>query len=1043
LAPLPPAFGTKSQRSIPQIPHNGQVTIDPQHATMKSKIHPNPLFNVRFLIITLLAAAGILFSNAALAQPTIANVYPNGIYQLQATNALSFTASSAAGITSVAVQLSGTTLTGGAILKNYSLGNGLTTSGSVTSYTVNAPLTTNVIYSATIQVTDGNSQSASTSVSFDTIAPAFSFEAEDYDYTSAGGATGQFFDNPQIDAYAGHGSTAGTDCNNGGGGNADYRPNSTTVAGQAGLGNESTGDKPRAAYANAGKTDYDIGWNNGGNWANYTRTYPAGTYNVYIRAANPNNASTDSAHLSVAAGTASFSGSGPYQFGVPTTGGWQTYIWVPLIDSSTGNPAQLTTDGSVSTLQMYIDGGNLNYNYIMFVSVVTNAPVASDASVSSYYPDGTMQFQDTNEFAFTITSTLGVIPANIAVQLTGTSLTGQGSTKLLTSSSGLTISGVPTSLNVSFTITSNTTYKAFMQITDANGNPAVTNITFDTVNPNYYTFEAEDFNYGSGDFFDNPQTNAYYGLDGVEGTDFYLPGTQSTSGYIRAGLNTEPCGDVPRAAFHNTLNYYGEPSADYDVGNTAGGQWGNYTRTYPAGVYNVFIRASDGNGGSSDSCSLDLVTSDPTQPNQTFTKLGNFSVPTTGGWQTYTWVPLIDAGGNVGRFNATGSPITLRMTVDNGNFNGNYFMLVPADLSVKILPFVTGFQPDGTSALFQYTNQATFTVNSSAGTATSNVVVKLDGAVVNNLSFSGSPTLWNVTMPVSLNAFHTAIITVTDSSGSVTTTNTFGTFSSTNYEWMAVDYDYNGGKYFDNPQVGSYAGLGGTTLVDMLESDVNGPGRGNSYRAANGTDFPDATAGDLPLAQFTASGLTDYNLGSFGNGSWANYTRHYPAGSYTVVGRFAEGAGLSGATLSQLTSGYGTTTQTTQLLGTFTVPAAGWSSWEWVPMLDNTGKPARFTLDGTQQTLQLAGNNNSEVNVNFLMLVPIAPMPQLTAAVGAGNITVSFPTVSGYNYQLLSATNLMNATWTPVGGSLPGNGSTQSVNAPNPGGSCFYRMSIQ
>jgi hypothetical protein len=601
-------------------------------------------------------------------------------------------------------------------------------------------------------------------------------------------------------------------------------------------------------------------------------------------------------------------------------------------------------------------------------------------------------------------------------------------------------------LTASFTITSNTTYTVFIAVVDANGNPAVTNITFDTVSPNYYTFEAVDFNYGGGLFFDNPQTNAYYDHDGVEGVDYYLPALQSTLGYNRLGLNTEACSDVPRAQFYNTINSQGYPSTNYDVGTTATGQWGNYTRTFPAGVYNVYIRASDGSGGLSDSCSLDLVTSDPTQPNQTVSQLGTFSVPTTKGWQTYTWVPLIDAGGNLARFHATGSPLTLRMNVDNGNFNANYFMLVPANLSIKLNPFISGFQPDGKSALFQYTNQAAFTANSSVGMPTNNVVVTLDGVPDTNLTFTGSPTMWTVTMPVTPNAWHTAVITVTDSSGSSTTTNVFGTLSTSDYVWCAVDYDYNGGKFFDGPPSDAYTGLGATLLVDCDESDVNGYSRGYTYReagsiAGNIGDFPDTTAGDGTIPQL--NGATDYSVGSFGGGSWANYTRNYPAGSYTVVGRFAEGAGISGATLSQLTSGYGTTNQTTQLLGTFTIPNAGWSSWGWVPMLNANGSPARFTLDGTQQTLQLAGNNNNEANVNILMLVPIAPMPKLTASVSAGSVGISFPTVSGYNYQLLTTTNLSNAAWTPMGASLPGTGSPQTVNPPNTVGSHFYRMSVQ
>jgi len=179
--------------------------------------------------------------------------------------------------------------------------------------------------------------------------------------------------------------------------------------------------------------------------------------------------------------------------------------------------------------------------------------------------------------------------------------------------------------------------------------------------------------------------------------------------------------------------------------------------------------------------------------------------------------------------------------------------------------------------------------------------------------------------------------------------------------------------------------------------------------------------------------------------SFANYTRHYPAGSYTVVGRFAEGAAFSSATLSLLTSGYGTTAQTTNFLGYFNVPLGGWSNWAYSPLVDTNGNPVRFTLDGTQQTLQLGGGLNSqpEVNVHFFQLVPITPIPKLAAVVGGGSITVSFPTVAGYSYQVLYKVNLTDAIWTPLGSALSGNGSVQSVSAPTSGHSQFYQVLVQ
>ena len=82
-------------------------------------------------VVAGLAAACILFcGNASRAQSSIANVFPNGNYQFQYSPTLSFTASSAAGVTSVNVQLTITSLlTGQSYLENLALGSGLTTTG--------------------------------------------------------------------------------------------------------------------------------------------------------------------------------------------------------------------------------------------------------------------------------------------------------------------------------------------------------------------------------------------------------------------------------------------------------------------------------------------------------------------------------------------------------------------------------------------------------------------------------------------------------------------------------------------------------------------------------------------------------------------------------------------------------------------------------------------------------------------------------------------------------------------------------------------------
>src|SRR6201999_2206319 len=160
-------------------------------------------------------------------------------------------------------------------------------------------------------------------------------------------------------------------------------------------------------------------------------------------------------------------------------------------------------------------------------------------------------------------------------------------------------------------------------------------------------------------------------------------------------------------------------------------------------------------------------------------------------------------------------------------------------------------------------------------------------------------------------------------------------------------------QFHDNPQEGAYNGAGSVAGIDNLQADLNASPF--LYRQNSNPNYAPSTtqAGDAARDQF--SGGTDYNIGFFGHGSWANYTRHYPAGTYNVIRRFAQGNGATEDTLSILTSGYSTSNQVTTALGSFPIPANGWGTWEWSTLVDANGNPVKVTLDGSQTTLQLGG----------------------------------------------------------------------------------------
>jgi hypothetical protein len=347
--------------------------------------------------------------------------------------------------------------------------------------------------------------------------------------------------------------------------------------------------------------------------------------------------------------------------------------------SVSGNPVYNVTFGTNAGIAGKTNEfiGCYAYNGCGLINTASNNPVNcwNDYALTNYavldptqpiiynlYPSGTSLYQSTSTLSFTALSPAGIATSNITVTVDGIIRT------------NLTFSGSTTSRNVSFPgLTINKPHTATITITDNNARIVSTTVNFDTFDPNSYTFEAEDFDYGGGLFFDNPQQGAYVGRSASDGIDYHSANSGQGGHDYRPnppGLETEGATDRPRLAFSPGLQ-------DYDVGFNSSGNWGNYTRTFPAGTYNIYLRAADAITASGDSASLSVVTGGQTTTNQTTTKLGTYSVPSTGDWQAYTWVPLKDSGGNLVEITNDGSVKTLRVITDNGSYNANFYILIP------------------------------------------------------------------------------------------------------------------------------------------------------------------------------------------------------------------------------------------------------------------------------------------------------------------------------------------------------------------------------
>jgi hypothetical protein len=301
--------------------------------------------------------------------------------------------------------------------------------------------------------------------------------------------------------------------------------------------------------------------------------------------------------------------------------------------------------------------------------------------------------------------------------------------------------------------------------------------------------------------------------------------------------------------------------------------------------------------------------------------------------------------------------------------------------------------------------------------------------------------------------------------------------------WEAVDYDFstNTGSGFvsalfiDNPvptcdvttpgtgtlATNSYFGFptGFSTTVDPFGTgavaqqgiDIHFPDDGQA--AANQVFYRNDGVGSQPATdylrpKFKAAQLAlgdlnigQFNIGYYGFGYWMNYTRDYPTNNFNVWGRLAGGAGpFSGTTLSVVTSGVGTSNQTSNVIGSFSDAApSGWQTYHWVPLRDTNGNMAVLPLAG-RATLKVTSGNN--LNPLYFMLTAAPIRLNLTTTVSGGQINISIQTQTGHTYTLLHSTTV-NSGYTIVGSVIPGDGSVHVISQPTSGQQGFYRVLVQ
>lgn len=254
----------------------------------------------------------------------------------------------------------------------------------------------------------------------------------------------------------------------------------------------------------------------------------------------------------------------------------------------------------------------------------------------------------------------------------------------------IALTGSATSRTATFTgLEANRFYQGRIVAADNLGQATTNQFVFDTFS---YTgavvVEVEDYNYSSdgltgGSFLDNPPANGYQDLYGVPEVDYHA-GSQGQSFY-RTGdaIVTDDTTDQLRPP------WAAAGGVDYHVMDLQVGDWMNYTRTFPAGTYVVYLRYA---ALDDQVVQLDQVTSSPSQPNQSLKLLGSINALRTGNEHSYRYAPMTDALGHPVVLHLSGRQ-TVRLTgvaVEPG-FNGlraNFLLFAPASGPATRLPSI-------------------------------------------------------------------------------------------------------------------------------------------------------------------------------------------------------------------------------------------------------------------------------------------------------------------------------------------------------------------
>ena len=289
-----------------------------------------------------------------------------------------------------------------------------------------------------------------------------------------------------------------------------------------------------------------------------------------------------------------------------------------------GNKTWKGTRGYFGSMEDFRFYNGVSTTNAGFVESIRKEIAPKIPTITGIYPDGMALEQATNTLWFTAQSSSGFALNNITLNLNGVPVSPTVVSGTLGSSTTVTANYSPLPQQAVNTAT--------MTATDAIGLVGTATVTFDTYNPTNFIVKAEEFDFGGGQFIDNPDytdgdpvdANSYYGLGSVELVDTHKGGAAGIGAAPQyrdigdgTGLTTQTpaaAGELQLPKFNGLLDGSSNPIVNHMVANWSSAEWQNYTKTFPAGNYNVYARLSTSSGST---IRFDQVTSGRGTTNQT------------------------------------------------------------------------------------------------------------------------------------------------------------------------------------------------------------------------------------------------------------------------------------------------------------------------------------------------------------------------------------------------------------------------------------------